>query len=215
MGGAISTCNNCGSQIPAGVRFCPECGRIMSEGAGSGSGAVTPGGGSERAGADRGRVRGGLGEAGGSSRSGPLGDETREIPETQFPTPYAEGGLGGAPTQYSPPPSSPPPPRYDDRPQYTPPPPMYGQGQPQGAYNPYAPPAPGSLPVPMAYGQTAIGFQCPFCRATMPPLTRERVSQTGWIVLVILLLFCFPLFWIGLLIKEPYRVCSQCGNTLS
>ena len=156
------TCGNCGSEVSAGMRFCPQCGRIMAQ-----------------------------------------------PPETEddISSPSAESGPQ---TQYN----LPPPPRYNDRPQYAPPPP------PPPRYDPsvggaYAPPRYDQLPVPMGYGQTMVGFQCPFCRTTMPPLSRERVSQTGWIVLALLIIFCFPLFWIGLLIKEPYRVCSQCGNTLS
>ncbi len=38
-----------------------------------------------------------------------------------------------------------------------------------------------------------------------------RISVAGWIVFAVLLLFCFPLFWIGLLIKEEYRSCYECG----
>jgi hypothetical protein len=107
----------------------------------------------------------------------------------------------------------PPPPRYDSRPQYAPPPPAaYGQVFESGAFSP---PRYDQLPVPMGYNQPVGGFQCPYCRTTMPPISMERVSQTGWIVLALLIIFCLPLFWIGLLIKEPYRVCSQCRNVLS
>jgi hypothetical protein len=31
----------------------------------------------------------------------------------------------------------------------------------------------------------------------------------------VLVLLFWPLFWIGLLIKENYRVCADCGRTLS
>ena len=53
------------------------------------------------------------------------------------------------------------------------------------------------------------GFRCPFCRADDPPVVREKVSAAGWIVLVVLIFFCFPLFWIGLLMKENYRECQR------
>jgi hypothetical protein len=29
-----------------------------------------------------------------------------------------------------------------------------------------------------------------------------------------MLLFCLPLFWVGLLVKDYYRVCSECGTRL-
>jgi hypothetical protein len=57
-------------------------------------------------------------------------------------------------------------------------------------------------------------FKCPYCGAEAPPTVRRRISTAGWVVLVVLLLVCLPLFWIGLLIREDYRVCSQCGVNL-
>lgn len=58
------------------------------------------------------------------------------------------------------------------------------------------------------------GYSCPHCGSTHLPETRTRVSGAGWAVFVVLLLFCFPLFFIGLLIKEEYHVCSDCGMTV-
>src|SRR5688572_5899469 len=145
----------------------------------------------------------------------------RIMTEAQSSGPSTEGGnddfdtrlSGGSGVVLSRSDSPPPPPRYDDRPQYSPPPPpRYEQEFESSAYSP---PRHDQLPVPMAYNQPVVGFQCPYCRTTIPPVTRERVSQTGWIVLALLIIFCLPLFWIGLLIKEPYRVCSQCANVLS
>jgi lipopolysaccharide-induced tumor necrosis factor-alpha factor len=57
-------------------------------------------------------------------------------------------------------------------------------------------------------------FECPYCHTTYPPVTRSQISTAGWIVFVILLLFCLPLCFIGLFIKEEYRVCSECGNRI-
>ncbi len=58
---------------------------------------------------------------------------------------------------------------------------------------------------------TMSGFQCPYCRTTAPPFTQSEVSQAGWIVMVVLILTCLPLFWIGLLIKDTFNKCSGCG----
>nr|AUN37236.1 hypothetical protein [uncultured bacterium] len=44
---------------------------------------------------------------------------------------------------------------------------------------------------------------------TMPRIER-RISTAGWITFAVLLVFFFPLFWIGLLIKEDVPVCSNC-----
>jgi hypothetical protein len=42
------------------------------------------------------------------------------------------------------------------------------------------------------------------------PRTTRRISTGGWVVFVVLLVVFFPLFWIGLLIKEENRVCRVC-----
>ena len=57
-------------------------------------------------------------------------------------------------------------------------------------------------------------FRCPFCGSRDLPVTKSQISGAGWVVFVVMLLFCFPLFWIGLLIKEDYRVCHECGSKL-
>ena len=56
-------------------------------------------------------------------------------------------------------------------------------------------------------------FQCPFCHTTMPPRIGRRISTAGWITFILLTCFLItiPFCWIGLLIKEDYRVCSMCG----
>jgi hypothetical protein len=59
------------------------------------------------------------------------------------------------------------------------------------------------------------GFECPFCGSRDRPATRQRISTAGWIVLVVFVIIFWPLFWIGLLIKEDYRACSECGKTLA
>lgn len=52
---------------------------------------------------------------------------------------------------------------------------------------------------------------CPECGSKEPPVSRWKVSATGWVLFAVLLLFCFPLFWIGLLITEEQRECYDCG----
>ena len=58
-------------------------------------------------------------------------------------------------------------------------------------------------------------FHCPFCGCNDPPVVRRKVSTAGWVMFVVLLCFlCLPLFWIGLLMKEEYRICADCGIKL-
>jgi DNA-directed RNA polymerase subunit RPC12/RpoP len=58
------------------------------------------------------------------------------------------------------------------------------------------------------------GYRCPACGTTQPPLIEKKISTDGWIVFAALLLFCFPFFWIGLLMKKDYRVCPMCRTDL-
>ncbi len=53
--------------------------------------------------------------------------------------------------------------------------------------------------------------ECPNCGSTEPPYERKEMAQEGWIVLVVLLLTFFPLFFLGLLMKQSYEICWDCG----
>jgi uncharacterized Zn finger protein len=59
------------------------------------------------------------------------------------------------------------------------------------------------------------GFRCPHCGSQEPPRVVKQISTAGWVVFVVLLLTCFPLFWIGLLITEEQHRCHDCGARLS
>ena len=54
-------------------------------------------------------------------------------------------------------------------------------------------------------------FVCPRCQCPTIPRYETRVSSGGWAVFAVLLILFFPLFWIGLLIKETIVCCSRCG----
>lgn len=53
-------------------------------------------------------------------------------------------------------------------------------------------------------------YRCPHCGTQNPPIVQKKISTAGWIVFAALLIFFFPLFWIGLLIKDNVRICSVC-----
>ncbi len=57
-------------------------------------------------------------------------------------------------------------------------------------------------------------FHCPHCASQLEPRVERRISTAGWITFAVLLVFFFPLFWIGLLIKEDARVCWTCNNRI-
>lgn len=58
------------------------------------------------------------------------------------------------------------------------------------------------------------GFECPFCGSDEFPRVKNEVSTAGWVVFIILILFCTPLCWIGILITEEKRLCRDCGMKL-
>ncbi len=59
------------------------------------------------------------------------------------------------------------------------------------------------------------GFRCPYCGTDAPPRTREKTSTAGWIMFWMLFIFlCWPLCWIGFLMKESHRECVDCGMKL-
>lgn len=57
----------------------------------------------------------------------------------------------------------------------------------------------------------AYGYRCPRCASQMMPKVVKRVSTAGWIVFAVLMVMFFPLFWIGLLIKEDVQMCPVCN----
>jgi len=61
---------------------------------------------------------------------------------------------------------------------------------------------------------TQVGFCCPYCRTTKRPKLKSKVSTVGWVVFTVLLLTTCVLSPIGFLIRDYYRICSQCKITL-
>ncbi len=73
-------------------------------------------------------------------------------------------------------------------------------------------------PAPLAYQQPqhfAAPFRCPRCMSQYMPRIERRISNAGWITFSVLLVFFFPLFWIGLLIKEDVAICQTCNSKVS
>lgn len=70
---------------------------------------------------------------------------------------------------------------------------------------------------PLVYHQNrdlSQPFRCPHCMSQFLPRMERRISTAGWITFAVLLVFFFPLFWIGLLIKEDVRVCQSCNSKI-
>ena len=73
-------------------------------------------------------------------------------------------------------------------------------------------------PQPLAHQHPqnlAYGYHCPRCSSQLLPKAVKRVSTAGWITFAVLMVVFFPLFWIGLLIKEDVRMCPVCNLRIS
>lgn len=57
-------------------------------------------------------------------------------------------------------------------------------------------------------------YRCPNCMSQFLPKTERRISTAGWIVFAVLLVTFFPLFWVGLLIKEDVQTCPSCNSQI-
>jgi len=93
------------------------------------------------------------------------------------------------------------------------PPPVYQAPPPPQQVRQWPPP-----PQYAAAGQPNYpGFVCPFCRYQGSPIIQKEVSSGGWILFVVLLLFCLPLCWLPFVIdgcKDETRKCPSCGAKL-
>ena len=76
------------------------------------------------------------------------------------------------------------------------------------------PPRP-ATPFYQAPGVPDASYRCPYCMSQFFPRMEKRISTAGWITFALLLVFVFPLFWIGFFIKEDVPVCSNCNRRLS
>lgn len=71
-------------------------------------------------------------------------------------------------------------------------------------------------PIPRKRRRREPDFECPYCGRSDGPRIIKKVSAVGWVLFVVLLLFCCtaPLCWIGFFVTEEERVCSECGCSL-
>jgi DNA-directed RNA polymerase subunit RPC12/RpoP len=58
-------------------------------------------------------------------------------------------------------------------------------------------------------------YRCPHCGTTHPPQIVKRLTTTGWVILILGLLFLFIGALLALFFIEERRVCPICGVTVS
>ena len=82
----------------------------------------------------------------------------------------------------------------------------------------FSPPQPNYQAAPLTYQQShpiSNTYMCPNCGSRYMPRFERQISTAGWVTFACLLVFFFPLFWIGLLIKEDIFVCQVCQTKTS
>ncbi len=57
-------------------------------------------------------------------------------------------------------------------------------------------------------------FRCPECGSTAEPYRTWRITPGGWVIFAVFLVFFWPLFWVGLLIRERYERCDDCNRRI-
>ncbi|HMT08793.1 MAG TPA: zinc ribbon domain-containing protein [Pyrinomonadaceae bacterium] len=72
------------------------------------------------------------------------------------------------------------------------------------------PTAPINQPIELRPPVGLANYRCPYCTSTYLPRHERKISTAGWITFAVLLVFFFPLFWVGFLIKEDTFVCPSC-----
>ena len=80
---------------------------------------------------------------------------------------------------------------------------------PASSYHVDKVPAGQAIP-PIYQGNATNSFSCPYCRSQQPPIWKSEVSTVGWITCVILGCTTCVFFWVGLLIRDKYTICSSC-----
>lgn len=102
-----------------------------------------------------------------------------------------------------------------------PPVPESSASQPTSSYAPGVKPPSYQPANSRNYGQAPVigrapaaghqpGFTCPYCGTHSPPQWKSEVSTIGWIVFAILLVTTCVFCFVGLFIRDKYRVCSKC-----
>jgi DNA-directed RNA polymerase subunit M/transcription elongation factor TFIIS len=56
----------------------------------------------------------------------------------------------------------------------------------------------------------SITFRCPQCGSQAKPKKWRVLPPVSWLMFVLLLLFCLPLFWLPFLLYESWHQCSDC-----
>ncbi len=56
--------------------------------------------------------------------------------------------------------------------------------------------------------------ECEHCGSTARPYITSQISEGGWVMFAVLLIFFFPLCWLGLLMTETRVKCFDCGRRL-
>ena len=60
-------------------------------------------------------------------------------------------------------------------------------------------------------------IKCPYCEHEGAPNVTTKMNSGGWVLFVVLLLFCLPLCFIPFVVdgcKDEVRKCASCGGAM-
>mmetsp|Transcript_28727 Transcript_28727/g.42856 ORF Transcript_28727/g.42856 Transcript_28727/m.42856 type:complete len:184 (+) Transcript_28727:62-613(+) len=66
-------------------------------------------------------------------------------------------------------------------------------------------------------GSRSCSVSCPYCQHTGLTKTSQQCGECTWISAILLLLFCFPLFWVPFVCPSCYdteHFCRNCGKVV-
>jgi len=59
-----------------------------------------------------------------------------------------------------------------------------------------------------------MAYTCPYCGNEGGPVVNKQMSTGGWVLFVVLIIFCLPLCWLPFILdgcKEDVRTCASCN----
>ncbi|XP_015909785.1 lipopolysaccharide-induced tumor necrosis factor-alpha factor homolog [Parasteatoda tepidariorum] len=64
----------------------------------------------------------------------------------------------------------------------------------------------------LPFGDTPVQVTCPVCHTTVVTTTTSENGAAAWIAALIVLLICFPFFWVPLCIDSCSDIHHKCPN---
>lgn len=70
-------------------------------------------------------------------------------------------------------------------------------------------------PVVVQPERPQVSWRCPYCQSSGGSYSEKHITSGGCMLAILLLLFCLPLCWLGLLFTDERAYCRSCRTRLS